>query len=214
MTDAREPGDATAAADRAPADRAPVDPAPAVLAPADHAPVGGTRLVLGDEPGVASLTGVAPGRRRPLVTGASVLPELVDVPGRPRRLWRHPAFVVSAVLTLLALVAAAVLLVLSLTGDGPARVTGLELGVDQGNAVLSWTGDEDAALYVVDGSEAQDLTQLVRGEQAWVPVALGLFGEDSCFVVRPATVEEPVTLTADGLAEQGGASACVADVDS
>ena len=71
-----------------------------------------------------------------------------------------------------------------------------------------------AALYVVDGSEAQDLTQLVRGEQAWVPVALGLFGEDSCFVVRPATVEEPVTLTADGLAEQGGASACVADVDS
>lgn len=185
-------------------------PPPAASSPAPRAT---GRLVLGDEPGVASLDAGPAGPRRPLVTGASVLPELVDAPERPRRLWRHPAFLVSAVLTLLALGAAAVLLVLSVTGEGPARVAGLDLSLDQGNAVLAWSADVDAALYVVDGGEAQDLTQLVRGDAAWVPVALGLFGEDSCFVVRPADVEAPVDLTADVLADQGAAAACVADVD-
>lgn len=183
----------------------PVAPAPP---PSDQ------RIELGGQPGVADL-GAVPPRHRPLVGGASVLPELVDVPERPRPLWRRPAFVVSAVLTVLALGAAAVLLVLSVTGEGPPRVSDLDLALEEGNAVLTWSGDVgDADLFVVDGGEARDLGQLVRGETAWVPVALGLFGEDSCFVVRPSAVGEArVDLGADLLAEQGAQSACVADVD-
>jgi len=192
--------------------RAPVA-APASAAP-DH------RRLLGRDPGQTELvtTGTAVTAKRPIAATESVIPELDETVAKPRPLWKHPAFIVSIALTLAALIAAGVFLVLWLLSDGPARIDGVELEVGEGNAHLTWTGTDEAVdLYVVNGGDVIDMSQLVRGgSEAWFPVGLpvggGGFDDGSCFVVRPhANADAEVSLDAAALDEQGARSACVAD---
>lgn len=165
---------------------------------------------LGWSEGQTRIEGAA-GSKRSLATTSSVLPELSEAQEKPRPLWKHPAFILSMALTIIALVVSGVLIVLSLLGGSGGTVTGLTVDAGEGNAHLSWTVDSgDVDLYVVTGDEATDLTQLVRGTQAWVPSALGLFDRTSCFVVRSTDQRaQPVTLDADQLAAQNASSACV-----
>lgn len=181
---------------------------------------GGRRRVLGREPGQTAIaaTGAPTAAKRPIVATESVIPELDETVAKPRPLWKHPAFIVSIALTVAALVAAGVFLVLWLLSDGPDRVDGVQLEVGQGNAHLTWTGADDPVdLYVVNGGEVLDMSQLVRsGDEAWFPVGLPLakggFDDGTCFVVRPhANADAEVSLDAAALDEQGARSACVAD---
>ena len=49
------------------------------------------------------------------------------------------------------------------------------------------------------------------GDELWLPLGLGEFDDDSCFVVRPrAAATGEVSLDAAVLDEQGARSACVA----
>lgn len=168
------------------------------------------RYVVGIEPGRTPLGG---GAHRALGTSDSVLPELADAPARQRRWWLHPAFLVSMILTVLALVGAGVWVVLSALNDDSVKVSSLSLEIGGGNAHLSWTGPDAAyALYSVgaDGTVV-DLTQSVVGTDAWIGTAMGLFDEQTCFVVRPANVTDTVSLEAATLQAQRGAGVCVAD---
>ena len=175
------------------------------------------RMQLGKAPGQPSL--YAPGLpagpvKRELMSGAAVLPELEEAPAPQRKLWRHPAFLVSIITTFLALVTLVVLLLVGVFSGGDPRVTGLELTVGDGNAHLSWSGPDVAySLYAVAGSEdIVDLSQAVReGREAWIPVAIGQFDHETCFVVRPSSVTAEVSLGADELDTQGAQSTCVAD---
>lgn len=174
------------------------------------------RMELGGSPGHPSLFAAnlpATPVKRELMSGAAVLPELVDAPVAERKLWRHPAFIVSIITTFLAIVTMVVLLLVGVFSDGDPRVSGLDLEVGDGNAQLSWSGqDVPYALYAVDGSdEMVDLSQRVVGREAWIPVALGLFDHETCFIVRAAVVTEQVSLRADDLDAQGAQSVCVAD---
>lgn len=174
------------------------------------------RMELGRSPGQPSLySGTLPATpvKRELMSGAAVLPELVDAPIVQRKLWRHPAFIVSIVTTFLAMVTMVVLLLVGVFSGGAPEVEGLDLEVGSGNAQLSWDGpDVPYALYAVDGSdEMVDLSQRVRGREAWIPVGLGLFDHETCFIVRATSVTDQVSLQADDLDAQGAQSACVAD---
>lgn len=175
------------------------------------------RMELGRAPGHPSLyssTLPASPVKRELMSGAAVLPELVDAPVAERKLWKHPAFIVSIITTFLAIVTVVVLMLVGVFSGGDPRVSSLELDVGDGNAQLSWSGPNvPYALYAVDGSdEMVDLSQRVRGREAWIPVALGLFDRETCFIVRAASVTEQVSLRADDLDAQGAQSTCVADV--
>ena len=169
------------------------------------------RTTLGWTEGQTRIDTPAGGSKRALVTSNSVLPELSEAQEKPRPLWRHPAFILSMALTIVALVVSAVLIMLSLVGGGSSSVTGLTVDTAEGNAHLTWTASSsDVDLYVVTGAEATDLSQLVRGSEAWVPSALGLYDKTSCFVVRSTEQRsQPVTLDADALAAQNASSACV-----
>lgn len=178
------------------------------------------RMQLGTAPGQPSLRSPslsapadAPPRKRELMSGAAVLPELAEAPVAERKWWKHPAFIVSIITTFLALVAAIVLLIVGIVTDDTARVSGLGLDLGTGNAQLSWDGpDVPYSLYAVAGSgDVTDLSQpFVKGREAWLPVGLGQFDEETCFVVRPASITDDVSLSADTLASQGAQSACVA----
>ncbi|WP_395245797.1 hypothetical protein ACGGZK_08310 [Agromyces sp. MMS24-K17] len=177
-------------------------------------PMPAANAYVGRSPGQPSL-GAHAGSRS-LGGGAAVLPELADAPARERRWWRHPAFIVSMILTVLALGAAVAWFVVAAVTDSAVRVSGLHATVEGGNLHLDWSGpDAEYALYAVaaDGT-ATDLTQLVSGTEAWVPTALGYSDESTCFVVRPGGVDADVVLDADDLEAQGGAAACVADAAS
>ncbi|WP_127794270.1 hypothetical protein [Agromyces sp. LHK192] len=169
---------------------------------------------LGVGPGQPALGGSA--TARPLGTAGSVLPELAAAPERERRWWRHPAFLVSTILTVLALAGAATWYVISIVTDDSVRVSGLSIGVEGGNAHLDWDGPDAAySLYAVHGDgEAVDLTQLVRGTDAWVMSAAGLYDDDTCFVVRPSSVDGEVAVDAATLDGQRAQSVCVADAQS
>lgn len=169
---------------------------------------------VGRSPGQPAL-GARAGSRS-LGGGAAVLPELADAPARERRWWRHPAFIVSMILTVLALGAAIAWFVVATLTDDTVRVTGLQASVEGGNLHLDWNGpDAEYALYAVaaDGT-ATDLTQLVRGTEAWIPAALGYSDESTCYVVRPGGVDAEVVLDASDLESQRGAATCVADAAS
>ncbi|WP_394552993.1 hypothetical protein ACDF64_01380 [Agromyces sp. MMS24-JH15] len=169
------------------------------------------RNVVGRATGQPSL-GAHAGSRS-LGGGAAVLPELAEAPARARRWWSHPAFLVSVILAVLALGAGIAWWIVSSLADDAVRVDGLAITIEGGNAHLDWSGpDADYALAAVaaDGT-ATDLTQLVRGTEAWVPSAAGLYDDATCFVVRPAHATGEVALDASTLASQGGASVCVAD---
>ena len=161
-----------------------------------------------------------------------VLPELEPEAQKRRKLWRHPAFLVSMGTTLLALIAAAVLMIMGVFGSA-GSIT--ELGIERtsGNIRVHWTGTgEPVELFAVGGpsGEVVDLSQRVTGDEAWIPLGALIVDDSTCIVVRPASPDagkptpvadpnakqEPIpqlvvsTDTAD-LEAQRGASACVAD---
>ncbi|RUR01584.1 hypothetical protein [Labedella endophytica] len=193
-------------------------PAAAPLPPADPSR-GGESVRLGWDVGQPALySGEAPAVapvKRGLVSGATVLPEITEAPPAPRKLWKHPAFIVSSITTVLALGVAVTLLVLAAVSGGPPRVTGLDITEGSGGVALAWSGPNTAYdLYVV-GSDGTitDISQIVRGRDAWIPRTFAYFDDDSCFVVRAESVTGDVSLSADALEEQGAASTCVADAD-
>ncbi|MDR5698429.1 hypothetical protein [Agromyces aerolatus] len=190
---------------------APSTVPPAAPAPATSAPPAGVRAVVGRAAGQPELG--THGGSRSLGAASSVLPELAEVPQRERPWWRHPAFLVSMITTVLALLGALAWWIVSIVTDDSVRVDGLSLTIERGNAHLDWGGPDAAyALYAVDADgSATDLTQLVRGTEAWVPSATGLYDDATCFVVRPASVDAEVTLDAASLEGQRGGGVCVAD---
>ena len=169
---------------------------------------------LGTAPGQTHLphTGVT----RPLGTTGSVLPELAEAPAHERKWWRHPAFIVSIALTFVALAGAVTWFIISALNDDSVAVSGLSLSVDGGNAHLDWSGPDAAySVYAVHGDgESTDLTQWVTGTEAWLPAALGIYENDTCFVVRPTATSGDVSLDASTLGSQRAQSACVADAAS
>lgn len=171
--------------------------------------------VLGGEPDRVSLA-TEPRQIRPLESAPDVLPELEQAPESVRPVWKHPAFLVSAITTLLALIALAVFIVLGILNPR-AEASALTLTPTGDNVQASWSGpDVPYQLIVVGGprGEEVDLSQLVEGTTAWIPTA-GFIDDNSCVVVRPATGNEtsPVALDASTVSSQGGSSACVADAD-
>lgn len=162
----------------------------------------------------ASLTATA-GEIRRLESAGDVLPELEEAQVAPRPMWRHPAFLVSAGLTLLALVALVVFLVLGMLNPRPA-VSGLDLTAGDDNVRVSWSGPDVPYQVIVVGGPAGDeldVSQTVTGTEAWIPTGMGFIDERSCVLVRPVAGNEtaPVALDAATVSAQGGASACVAD---
>jgi len=148
-------------------------------------------------------------------------------------MWKHPAFIVSVALTLVAMAAMVVLLVFNPWGSQGPAVEGLRISSDSGAVSLEWAGAvEGAEVYAIDpgSDEPVDLSQLVRGQAVWIPAASGLYTDRTCFVVRPLTVPDaeasvpggaeeqeavvaPVPRVDDhaALASQGAAAACVSD---
>lgn len=171
------------------------------------------RNALGDAPGQPQLRASGPGIA--LASASNAIPELEAAAEKPRSIWRHPAFLVSMILTVLALVVAVVLIVWTLVSGGRGAVTDPAISVADGNAHVSWSSDEPVDLYVVTGDDVVDVSQLIIGDEAWVPAALGLYESTSCFVIRPASESaQDVVLDSDALAAQGGVSACVRDATS
>lgn len=166
---------------------------------------------LGHAPGqpVLSATGPAP----VLGSGREVLPSLEEVASAPRPMWKHPAFIVSMILTIVALLAAAALIILSVINPGSGEVTKASINESGGNVQLSWKANGPVELFVVTNEQALDITQLVSGDkEAWVPAALGLYTKSSCFVVRPAGgSHEQVSIDGAVLAKQKAASVCMGD---
>ncbi len=172
-------------------------------APSSHASIGG-------ESGRAR---VGASTVRDLGSHSAVLPEIVDAPQRQRPWWRHPAFIVSVVTTFLALGAVVAWWIVTMVTDDAVRVSNLTIGAEAGNVALHWDGpDAEYALYEVSaGGEVTDLSQLVVGTSAWVFSAAALYDDGSCFVVRPASRTEEVSLDAASLQAQNGAAVCVVD---
>ncbi|MGO2660672.1 hypothetical protein [Mycetocola reblochoni] len=159
----------------------------------------------------SSETGTA-GQKRPLESGRGVLPELAEAQPTQRSMWRHPAFLISIITTGLALVAVVVIFVVGILRPSSTPVTDLSLSGGDTNVRLSWSGgDEPYSAYVIDGrGDAVDVSARIRGgSELWLPVALGLYDDDSCFVVRPAAVTAQPSLVAQTLADQGGQSVCM-----
>lgn len=211
----------------APAPSTPVPPASSLAAPvaptsapaAVPASTDGATVRLGWEPGQPALSSGAPGSAAPakrgLVSGATVLPEITEAPPAPRKLWKHPAFILSMVTTLIAVGVAVSLIIMAALAEGPPRVTGLDITAGSGGVALSWNGpDVPYDVFVVsDGGDVLDVSQGVRGRDIWLPRAFDTFDDDSCFVVRAASGSGDVVLAAETLDEQGAASVCVTDAD-
>lgn len=154
--------------------------------------------------------------KRSLISGADVLPELTEAPEKPRPVWKHPAFIVSVIVAFLAILAVAAFIVFGIFFGGKPVVSKLSIGGAGGSVHLNWSGpDVPYSVFVVDGSGTPtDVTQLVTGRDIWIPNALGLYDENSCFVVRPSEVPDAVKLSADVLEAQGAQSVCMSDVGS
>lgn len=177
----------------------------------------GTRL--GWDPGQPALYeqwGVqSPTPKRAMGSDIGVLPELERTETTRRPLWRHPAFLVSAALALIAVVIGAVLVVRAVTAEGPPSPSGLAVQSGSGNVRVSWKGDDVAwSVFVVEpGTKPVDVSRLVRGTEVWIPKSSGLYDADSCFVVR-ATADnqgKSVPTDAGALSDQGAKQVCVGD---
>ncbi len=190
---------------------APVFPATPTEAPPAGA-AGPARI--GWDAGRASLAATA-GEIRRLESAGEVLPELEEAEVKPRPMWRHPAFLVSGITTVLALVALVLFVVLGLLNPRP-EASGVSLDATDDNVHVTWSGPDVAYQVIVvggPGGDELDVSQLVSGTEAWIPVGMGLIDDRSCVLVRPAAGNEtaPVELDAATVAGQGGASACVSD---
>ena len=170
--------------------------------------------VLGVASGQPTLTASGPAPE--LSTKADVLPELEEAVHEARPMWKHPAFLVSMILTVLALIAAGVFAAIGLLGGEPERAGNAGIAITNDNAHITWAGQGPMSLYAVSGSDAVDISQLIMAEgEAWVPRALGLYDSATCFVIRPASIgDEPVTLDADALASQRATSVCASGASS
>lgn len=170
-----------------------------------------------DYAGRALPFGDAQAARVRLESPRRVLPEVEEAQSAGRRWFRHPAFIVSIVTTVVAVVAMVVLLVLDPFGDddAAAAVDGLTIATGEGSVTLEWSGAQDgAALYAYDpGDEAPaDLSQLVHGRSAWIPLSAGLYTPRTCFVVMPLDAQPAaVPTTAKAAADAGGSMICVSD---
>lgn len=191
----------------APPSRHPGQPAVPGAAAAQQA-------VLGAAQGQTALQSA--GGARPLSSAGSVLPVLAEAPKQARRWWRHPAFLVSVGLTFVAVAATATLLIVSAVTDDSVTVSGLSAEVAEGNLHLDWSGpDAEYSLYAVDGDgTATDLTQFVRGTEAWLYSAAAVYDDSTCFVVRPGGSDAAVALDAATLDAQRAQSVCTADAVS
>lgn len=195
--------------------------APAVVAAPQSA--GAARLGFDGARAARPSAGAAPDVR----ASGRVLPELEPEVQSARRLWRHPAFLVSTGTTLAALIVAVVLLLVGALG-GQASITQLGIERTSGNVRVHWVGTgEPVELFALGGpaGDVVDLTQLVSEDEAWIPLGALLVDDSTCLVVRPAgtvtsaapdiDAETPpiVAVSTDPgrLAEQRGAAACVAD---
>lgn len=168
---------------------------------------------IGVEPGRPRLR--ATGAKPPLGHGGWPLPELSPRQQKPKRWWLHPAFIVSAALTLLAMAGMATWMIITAVTSSEVKVSDISLSLDGGAAHVDWNGPEAAYnLYAVGGDgTVTDLSQLILSStEAWLPAASGTFEDDTCFVVRSAEhAETPVSLNAADLSSQGAQSVCVAD---
>ncbi|OIH95394.1 hypothetical protein BIU90_01430 [Curtobacterium sp. MCBA15_001] len=178
---------------------------------------GGARL--GWDPGQPALYeqwGVAsPTPKRAMGSDIGVLPELERTETTRRPLWRHPAFIVSAALALVAVVVGAVLVVHAVTAEGPPAPRDLALQSGSGNVRVSWQGDDVAwSVFVVEpGTKPVDVSRLVRGTEVWIPRSAGLYDADSCFVVRAAEDNQGRSVPTDAAArsDQGAGQVCLGD---
>lgn len=174
-----------------------------------------TAALVGGQPGQTDLVGSAagaPDTKRPLESGRTVLPELEEASDKRRPWWRHPALVVSVILTVLSLAAAATLYVLQLSSPKATPVTNLSISASEATVHLSWSGgSERYSLYSVDGQgKAVDQSVWIRGAgEAWIPAASGAYESTSCFVVRPSSVTGGVSLGSQELSDQGGQRICL-----
>lgn len=184
------------------------------MARAAQAPVPspGPHVTLGTAPGATRIDS-ARGDKRPLLQGSSVLPELQQAETKIRAWWKHPAFLVSMILSILALLAMAAFMIVPLFFDDDVVVSDLHATEGENTLHLQWSGpDVEYAVFSVAGDgTVLDITQTVAGTHAWIPNAAGLFDQDTCFVVRDAELDAEVTLNAEQLQEQGAQSVCVAD---
>lgn len=157
----------------------------------------------------------ARGEKRPLLQGSSVLPELQEAETKIRAWWKHPAFLVSMILSILALLAMAALMIIPLFLSDDVVVTSIEAEQNENALHLSWDGpDAQYAVFAVLGDgEVLDVSQAVRGTDVWFPNSLEFVDDETCFVVRDAELDAEVSLNADVLQEQGAQSICVADAE-
>ena len=159
----------------------------------------------------------SPYPKRPLSFGEDGLPELAPEKIVARKMWRHPAFIVSIVTTVGALGTAAVLLIMGVFGTSGATVTNLAITGGEGNVHLTWDGADTAYdLFVIPAGseEVVDVSQLVHGKEAWVPRYADLIDDNSCFIVRAADVESTKVAADPGtLEEQGAKTICVDDAE-
>lgn len=164
--------------------------------------------VLGVANGQPILTASGPAPE--LSATEDVLPELEEAVEAARPMWKHPAFIVSMILTTLALLAAGVFAAISIFGGGDARAENAGIALTNDNAHITWAGTGEMSLYAVSGTDAVDISQLIIADgEAWVPRALGLYDADTCFVIRPSSIgHEPVSLAADELASQRATRVC------
>ncbi|MDQ0644062.1 hypothetical protein [Microbacterium murale] len=156
---------------------------------------------------------------RPLEISGSVLPELEEESSAAKRrpLWLHPAFLVSAGTTLIALIALAVFVVLGVFG-GKDVAADLQIESTENVVRASWSGpDVPYQVIVIDGpaGDAVDVSQRVTGTELWLPLAAGLIDERSCLLVRPAEGNEKASTSLDrtALDQQGAVAGCVTDAE-
>ncbi|MFJ4219885.1 hypothetical protein [Curtobacterium luteum] len=196
----------------------PVPAVPSAPAPGHHGDRGaGARL--GWDPGQPALYeqwGVpATAPKRAMGSDIGVLPELERTETTRRPLWKHPAFIVSAVLAFVAVVMAVVMIVHAVTAEGPPKVQDLAVEQGSGNVHVSWSGPDVAwSVYVVEpGTKPVDVTGQARGTELWLPTSGGLYDADSCFVVRATAANQGKAVPTDAgtRSAQGADQVCLGD---
>jgi hypothetical protein len=151
--------------------------------------------------------------KRDFASDSSPLPSPGDESLKKRPLWRHPAFIVSMITTVLAIGTGVTMLLMGAFSDGPPTVSSAKASLGSGNLHLTWNGpDVPYDLFIVDpGSKPTDISQLVHGDEAWIPNSFGYYTDSSCFVIRAQSQSGAISTDPGDLEEQGAKSVCVTD---
>lgn len=195
-----------------------IPPVPSAPSP-EHRRERSSGARLGWDPGQPTLYeqwGVpAPAPKRSMGSDIGVLPELEQTETTRRPLWKHPAFIVSAVLALVAVAMAVVMIVHAVTAEGPPKVRDLAIESGSGNVHVSWSGPDVAwSVYVIEpGTKPVDVTAQARGTELWLPTSGGLYDADSCFVVRATAANQGKAVPTDAgtRSSQGADQVCLGD---